>query len=107
MGDRGQVLILEGDVYLYTHWRATELIETVRKALTRGKGRWNDPEYLARIIFSEMVRDDIDGLTGYGIGTQQHGDVWRLVTINCQQQLITVSDNGKTKLSKSFSEFIE
>jgi len=121
LGDRGQVNIIDKygqDIWLYTHWGATELIDKVRKALTRSKpnnnenkydyhGRWGDTEYLARIIFCEMVRDNIDGTSGYGIGsTGAHGDEWRIITIDVSKQLVTVKDNDKVKLEQSFKEFI-
>lgn len=85
MGDRGQVEIInEGEptLYLYTHWGASSLEHTVADALARGENRWSDPEYLNRIIFSEMIKDDVDSEVGYGIGFFQHGDVWKLVVIN-------------------------
>lgn len=75
MGTRGNVVVHEGDrpaVYLYQHYGANHLPETVAAALARGKGRWNDAPYLARIIFSEMIRDDIDGDTGYGIAAARN-----------------------------------
>ena len=52
MGDRANVVIDDNgsQVYLYTHWRGTELPEIVRKALTKNQ-RWDDPQYLSRIVF--------------------------------------------------------
>lgn len=103
MGDRGQVLIEDEGVYLYTHWNASELIKTVKRAITK-KQRWDDPEYLARIIFYEMTKEDKDGSTGYGIGTNEHGDIWRLVKVNCAEQKITIGD---IKYEGGFEDFIE
>jgi hypothetical protein len=57
----------DSKIYLYTHWGAEDLKENLKKALVRGISRWDDASYLARIIFSEMVRDDIDGTTGLGL----------------------------------------
>ena len=31
------------------------------------RARWNDSPYLARMVFSEMVRGQLDSDTGYGI----------------------------------------
>ena len=89
MGCRGQVLIESEGVYLYTHWGADTLLDDVLRAVNspKGQSRRTDGEYLARIIFCEMVKDDIDGETGYGIGTQEHGDI---------QLLVTVTDDGVT-----------
>ncbi len=69
MGDRGQVKIT--GVYLYTHWGATELIKDIKKALGR-KQRWDDQEYLARIIFDVMIGNEQGKETGFGISNEQH-----------------------------------
>ena len=127
MGDRGQVHMKDLGVWLYTHWSATELPDLVRKSLgrSRGKdvpnlpfkegGRWDDPEYLTRIIFCDMLEGDLEGLTGYGIGKDQHGDVYRVIEIQCparhleQEDRIRVlrGDKGETvRWEGSFDEFI-
>jgi hypothetical protein len=101
MGDRAQIGIHDRTVkindfeeeiyvYLYTHWHGYKLLGVLKAALERGKDRWSDGEYLARIIFSEMVKDDIDGTTGYGVGTTIHGDIFRPVPkLHPDQQKIT------------------
>lgn len=96
MGDRAQVkVVLENkSIYLYTHWDGSELENIVISALKRGSDRLDDPEYLARIIFSEMIKDDIMGSTGYGIGNHQHGDVHRVVIVDCDNQIL-IDFNGK------------
>lgn len=105
MGDRGQVHIKDEGVWLYSHWGATDLIETVRTALKK-KWRWYDPEYLARIIFDEMIGGEQGGEAGYGIGKAQHGDVWRVIKLDCKAGKITVEDDGKQILEQTFDEFI-
>lgn len=51
MGDRGNIAIKQdikdecGEnvyIYMYTHWRGSELAEILKSALTKGKGRWDD-----------------------------------------------------------------
>jgi len=106
MGDRGQVrLVSEGspDIYLYTHWGATELPEVVAEALKRGKGRWSDDEYLNRIIFTEMIKDDVMSETGFGIGTAEHGDVWRVVTVYHDTKFVEITEIDKVW---SFDDFV-
>lgn len=81
MGDRGNVKFTSpynsAPIYFYTHWMGTELPAIVAQALHRGKGRWNDDSYLARIIFSEMIVGEVLEDTGYGISTRivdnEHG----------------------------------
>lgn len=71
MGERASVVLHYGTdetpVYLYSHWGAPTLARDVARALDRGRDRWYDPGYLARIIFCQMVGPDQQGTTGYGI----------------------------------------
>ena len=105
MGDRGQILIKDTGVYLYSHWGAIDLWGEAWRALKRAPDRWDDPEYLARVIFSEMVRNDIDSTTGFGIGTNVHDDTWRLIEVDCSKTKITLNDYKEVKLTKTFDEF--
>jgi len=110
MGDRAQVKIVgdsEHPVYLYTHWDGYEIKKVTANALNRGTSRWDDSEYLARIIFSEMIRDDIDGTTGYGISTVQHEDIEVLVTVDCDCEEVSVEHLYENETVRySFEEFI-
>lgn len=70
MGDRANVHVFDNHgkgVYLYTHWDGYELPQTLAKALKRGRERWDDAPYLARIIFCEMVQGQEGSNEGYGI----------------------------------------
>lgn len=106
MGARAQVKIEDEGVFLYTHWGSGEIEDDVRKALQR-RQRWTDPEYLARIIFSQMTKGQEEGETGFGIGTSQHGDIDVLITLNCSTQTIKVQDIWeKTEEEYTFTGFI-
>lgn len=78
MGDRRNIVVDFGNgtsVALYSHWGGSDLQAVLAKALARGRSRWNDPSYLTRIIFSEMIAaesgDDVIATlmdtTGFGI----------------------------------------
>jgi hypothetical protein len=100
MGDRGNVILTYeegGEIYLYTHWGGSELKQTLKDALLRGRDRWDDPSYLARIIFSEMIKDNIDGNTGFGIAPY-YGDGGADYKVNLSKKMV-----GK----KSFEEFVK
>ena len=82
MGCRGTIEIWENGaapkdeespVVLYTHWGAHEMLSDLKAVLSRRK-RWGDAAYLSRMIFSKMIRSDIDGETGYGIMTNNVND---------------------------------
>jgi hypothetical protein len=84
MGDRAQVKFVYPDkkeVYFYTHWGGYCLKDDVINAIKRGADRWEDEEYLARIIFSEMIQNNVLEETGFGIGFEMHGDLSHPVII--------------------------
>jgi hypothetical protein len=83
---RTQVKIEDTGIYLYSHWGSSEILQTVKRAIAK-RWRWDDYEYLTRIIFDEMMGKDSHGEeTGFGIGTQQHGDIDNLVIVNCKEK---------------------
>jgi hypothetical protein len=107
MGSRAQVKIQDTGVFLYTHWGASEIVEDVRTAIKRGK-RLNDPGYLTRIIFDQMTLGQQGDDTGAGIGTQEAGDIEKLVTVDIERKAITIKDvySGSTR-TLSFTEFAQ
>lgn len=111
MGDRANVAFLDEDrvpIYFYSHWGGEALPGLVREVLAR-KQRWDDPTYLARMIFSKMVSDDIDGETGYGISLSMPDNEHRIIVVNCTGQFVGFADPGQptTPVKKwTFEEYI-
>ncbi len=92
MGDRAQIAVRHGKklVWLYTHWGGSEIYANLAAALKRGRSRWDDEEYLTRIIFSEMVKDGWEACTGFGIGVGMHGDIeYHVPIVDGEEQMIT------------------
>lgn len=95
---------------LYTHWGGSALHETLQAALKRGHDRWTDPSYLGRIIFSEMIFDDVMGNTGFGIeaiktGSQNYCEAnpSRDLIVNLDLQSIRKATGG----AWTFDEFVQ
>jgi len=98
MGDRGNIVVKERGqppVYLYTHWRGSELKAILRRALAK-HWRWDNAPYLARIIFCEMVKGQEDDETGFGISTYPPDE----------GTLFTVDISAQTVNDESFETFI-
>jgi len=111
MSTRSQVYLPEIGVYLYQHMDGYNLAQEVQIALSK-KDRWDDPEYLARIIFCTMLKENeaFERTTGYGIGTEQHGDIEYLITVDTTDQTVKVSNGYGSKWTElfkgSFDEFL-
>jgi hypothetical protein len=98
MGNRANVFMKDwsgGGTFFYTHWHADELPAMVQRALARHE-RWTDHSYLARIVFCEMVKDNIDGETGFGISASVGDGDWRVIQVDPNTQRVTFgSANGQ------------
>jgi hypothetical protein len=105
MGNRSNIAIIDGDpekggrIYLYGHWMGSVSIQHVRHGLR--SGRRYDSAYLARIIFSSMVRGDIDGELGFGISTRIRDNDHPVIVVDPESPgcPVWLEDGGGTKLT--------
>lgn len=95
MGDRGNIVVQEDarEIYFYSHWSGSDLPIVLQSALERGKGRWDDPSYLNRIIFCEMIKDDVLGETGFGICLQEQDNEHPLIYVDHDENRVQIGDN--------------
>lgn len=106
MGDRANIKFIDsqkGEIYFYTHWNGSNLSNVLKEALIRGESRWNDDQYLSRIIFSEMIKDDVLDTTGYGISTYLGDGADKVLIVDSNNQVVISYDGTK----KTFKQFIE
>lgn len=61
-------------INIYSHWYDVDTLKYVVKGVLKRKERWDDESYLARMIFSAIIKDDIDSATGYGLAPYDMGD---------------------------------
>jgi hypothetical protein len=108
----GQIEIVGpyGRVYLYSHNTANELVIVVSDVLSR-QVRWDDPDYLSRMIFCRMIpKNKWDDELGFGIGTQLYKDVNMLITLDTVHQTIKISSAFETyvtnSITMSFDDFL-
>ncbi len=112
MGDRGNIVIDYGKkrrIYFYTHWNGSSIKEILKGALLRGKERWDDPSYLARIIFCELIGEDQEGVTGYGISPYLTDNEHPLLIVDVRNKLVWLEDKEGNYIGKkiSFSDFVK
>ena len=99
-----------GRVYLYSHNTSNELVSVVSDVLSR-QVRWDDPDYLSRMIFCRMVpKNKWDDELGFGIGTQLYRDVNMLISLDTVHQTIKISSAFETyvtnSITMSFDDFL-
>lgn len=125
MGDRGNLVVRQSgqqidDIWMYTHWRGSELTEVAKSAIKEGNGRLNDAMYFTRIAFCRLIGEgDFMGETGYGISTAIGDNSHPIVVIDLpNKQVIEVQEsalvngrlpNGAITSTRawSFAEFVK
>jgi hypothetical protein len=115
MGDRGNVAVGHTDggyVVFYSHWSGHSLPENVRRALAR-RQRWDDEQYLARIIFDGIVPKDRHGEeTGYGISTHLGDNSYPVIVVDPEEQKVKLvretdfPDSSRPIREWSFEEYV-
>lgn len=95
MGDRGNIKVNDGlrSVYLYTHGKGSQLPEIVQKAMRTdvARARWDDAQYLARILFCELVgKDAWESETGFGIGAVMGDGEDQVVEVDVARQRVLI-----------------
>lgn len=97
-------------IYLYSHWGGDSKWSDTVAALRAAEPRWEDPTYGARIFISQIVGNDWNEETGYGITAGVSGE-WPFeeeyfpVLVDFSNQTVETS-NGLYKFSEFTSEEI-
>jgi hypothetical protein len=102
-----------GGIYLYTHWSGYDWPEKIREALEFGEGRWNDDQYLTRILTSRVFRDLTESTVGGGIGLTMGDNERPVIVVDTIRQEVSFAAPGEEKIrakryaTKSFREFVD
>uniref|UniRef100_A0A6M3LU60 Uncharacterized protein n=1 Tax=viral metagenome TaxID=1070528 RepID=A0A6M3LU60_9ZZZZ len=104
MGDRANVKLIskgEAPLFIYSHNHGSNLPIRVQRALQK-RWRWGDDLYLNRIIFSEIIKNEVDTELGYGIGTFIGDKENRVITIDHDNKTVEI-----TGIILTFEQFID
>jgi len=105
MGDRANIEFKEvngGKLFFYTHWRGFEYMKSALKNALERNERWDDDQYLARIIFCEVIKDAHDETTGFGLSTTLCDNNNSIIEVDVKSQTVKIEED-----IYSFQEFIE
>jgi hypothetical protein len=109
MGDRSNIVVQEHNgnrIWLYGHWMGSDSINVTRDVLNK-QDRWNDSQYFARMLFSEMVKGSLDETTGYGISTYMCDNEYPIIVLDFGSQTAWLEDTDWNDLNRNIKTLTE
>jgi hypothetical protein len=77
MGDRANFAFKQSNgetIVLYGHWAGHNMLANLANAVDTARGRWADESYATRICISQLVGDDWNSETGWGLQVNSISD---------------------------------
>lgn len=77
MGDRANFGFVQPNgnvIVLYGHWAGHQMLGKLADAVIAARPRWNDPAYATRIAISNIIGDQWNQETGWGLHVNEIGD---------------------------------
>lgn len=94
MGDRtnfGFVQPNGNTIVLYGHWAGHNMLGKLADAVIKARPRWNDSSYATRIAISQLVKDEWNSETGWGLYVNEIGDnEHKIAVIDWKQQTFSL-----------------
>lgn len=104
MGARTNFHFQQGENFftLYSHWGGDSKIQDLAHAIAKAKPRWEDNGYASRIIVSQLIGNDWDSETGYGLYADENGgeESYQYTLVNLNDNTVTVGQD-----THSFQDF--
>lgn len=110
MGARTTWIIKSSDehaIHLYGHWAGEFKILRTQRALAYARSRWEDETYCARIFMSQLIEDEWDRETGWGVmaghpDTELFEEEYLPITLDVANRRITVGEH-----TMGYQEFLD
>lgn len=64
----------KGSVWLYSHWGGDSKMTDLAAALEKAEPRWDDITYGLRIVVSQLIGNDWNSETGFGLSSYEAGE---------------------------------
>ena len=93
----------QGSVWLYSHWGGDTKANDLANALAKAQPRWGDTSYAMRIVVSQLIGDNWDSETGYGLSSYEAGEEsYDPISVDFTNNTVTYGD-----ISYSFEEYLK
>jgi hypothetical protein len=98
MGDRANFGFVQPNgntIVLYGHWAGYNMLSNLAEAVFKARPRWNDPSYATRITISNMIADQWNMETGWGLYVNEIGDnEHKIAIIDFEQQTFSLHEEA-------------
>jgi len=96
MGDRANFGFVQPNgntIVLYGHWAGYNMLAQLAEAVFKARPRWNDPAYATRITISQMINNDWNSETGWGLHVNEIGDnEHKIAIVDFNQQTFSLHE---------------
>jgi len=96
MGDRANFGFVQPNgqtIVLYGHWAGHQMLGRLADAVIAARPRWNDSSYATRIAISNLIGDQWNMETGWGLYVNEIGDnEHKIAIIDWDQQTFSLHE---------------
>jgi hypothetical protein len=106
MGDRANFGFVQSNgntIVLYGHWGGHNMLGKLADAVIAARPRWSDESYATRIAISQLIADQWNMETGWGLHINERGDnEHKIAIIDWAQQTFSLheEDDFRDKTNK-------
>jgi hypothetical protein len=86
-------------MFLYMHWSGEGQTQWFADALSAARPRWSDDSYASRIMVSQLVGNEWNSETGFGLyvgGTSHGADYNYILVANFETKMVEICDNDNS-----------
>lgn len=98
MGDRANFGFVQPNgntIVLYGHWAGSQMLGRLADAVITARPRWNDPSYATRIATSQLIGDQWNMETGWGLHVNEISDnEHKIAIIDWEQQTFSLHEEA-------------
>ena len=98
MGDRANFGFVQPNgntIVLYGHWAGHNMLGRLADAVIAARPRWTDSSYATRIAISQLVADQWNMETGWGLHVNEIGDnEHKIAIIDWDQQIFSLHEQA-------------
>ena len=98
MGDRANFVFVQPNgesIVLYGHWAGHNMLANLADAVAKARPRWGDSSYATRIAISQMIADQWDMETGWGLQVNEISDnEHKIPVVDFEQQAFSLHEEA-------------